>query len=134
MAWTHEILSVKVNDLSADYIIRFSNGTATRDIPFNISDPSSVKQIIINHINQFTKMDALSASLPIGIIDLTPPVVPGPTQDQIDRAAYSALAKKYKATQLAVAAKVVDASALTQIEADLKANYKTGYEIYIQGL
>lgn len=82
--WTANIISNDVRELDFDITVEFSDGIVTKTVPFNrLTDPSKVKQILQNQINQYQAITGLVVKN--GLVDFTPADPTPPTAEEVAR-------------------------------------------------
>ena len=95
--WTQTLKSAtKINNgLMVEYVVVFTDGTTTHEIPYRLSEPSSLARTVQNQLDQYEKI--AGAEIPVVNAPIELPVRPTPqppTQDQLDRAAFDAAREK----------------------------------------
>src|SRR3990167_6601768 len=88
--WIANITAVASDEIAsiAKVTIEYSDGVRNKIITERISDPDSIKKIVLDGINELNRIDAINeliANPPVGEVDLS---IPQPTQEQLDEQAY----------------------------------------------
>lgn len=92
--WTANIISSEKSDLDINIIVEFTDGTTIKSIPFRVSNPDSITQIIKNQLDQYEKIS--TATVNVGLVDVTVPLPPSPTPEQKDLTAFQKNLLQYK--------------------------------------
>ena len=127
MPWTATILNSVNKGLTTDVAVSFTNGASTYSTTFqDLSDPSSVTDLIAGQLEQLASKDANPVSN--GLVTI--PVPAAPTQAETNRAAFLANWRKLQAMQRATAAGITGISTTATVAA-LNAAWDASYLDYI---
>ena len=109
-------------------VIVFTDGSKKLSREFIINPNQSIKQLTIDTIAQLSQIDD-KLKFPLGLIDLTPDIIPTPTQEEIDKQNYFILLNKWLRLKLDIDRGLLDISDTTfaKLDSDLKASYKIEY-------
>lgn len=122
-----KITEIKKENNRLDLVVEFKNDTKTFTREFSdVTDLNNFKSQITNELDRLNKINDLALSLTIGDIDLTPVIVPPPTQDEQDKSNFDLLVMKrnYLENQIKVGAIKADDKLITDLEAEIKATFK----------
>lgn len=136
MTWTAEIKSTTKSDLGLQITVQFTDGVKTTSVPFNVSEPDSIKTLIQRQIDQYEKIASVDAVALVGPVDLTKPAPVGPTQAQLDAQAYGLNVARFRQMQGAIKAGVLDAgdASVIALQATLKKDFLPEYLSFFNGL
>lgn len=125
--WTATILNSVNKGLTTDVAVSFTNGTSTYSTTFqDLSDPSSVTDLIASQISQLAAKDAN----PVQTGLVTIPVPAAPSQADTSRSAFLANWRKLQAMQRAQSAGIVGISTAVTVAA-LNAAWDPSYLDYV---
>jgi len=129
--WSASITSVAKKNAVSEVIVTFTDGKETVTQTYLVSDPTSLKKIISDQINQYNTTDTFIATNPLGPVDLTvsPPPVLTPDPDQLAQSQFLDDLRTYRGMQNAVALGLLPANdpSISALALKLKTTFLPSY-------